>query len=280
MNDKFDVVIGNPPYQDTTEGAVNVPIWHEFVETGLDVLKPGGYLCMIHPSNWRKDMATFRDVSKRMRSLQMEYCKLSNYQTGMKLFGVNTTCDWYVIKNQPSDGTPTEVVDAAGGEHVLDLRNAVAIPDTIPEEYKDIISFDSDAERVSIVYNYKYSGPSKHVSKEKTDEFKYPVLYTLKIDGPTFLWSNTNERGHYGIPKVLMGRGKGKPHLDLIGECASCEWSYFVTADSDEELKNIHKALCTDECLDLLRVLGSGDGHNYLREAVQFLTKDFWKRFV
>lgn len=63
--EQFDVIVGNPPYN--VSGLKKVPtnihtskindgitIWPEFVFKSIELLKPGGHLCMIIPSIWLK----------------------------------------------------------------------------------------------------------------------------------------------------------------------------------------------------------------------------------
>ena len=51
---KFDIVIGNPPYQERKlEHTKSQAIWNEFVEDAHRILKEGGKLAMIHPAGWR-----------------------------------------------------------------------------------------------------------------------------------------------------------------------------------------------------------------------------------
>ena len=69
------------------------------------------------------------------------------------------------------------------------------------------------------------------------------------------------------------------PVLDLEGEYAACQFSYAITG-TPEYVQKVYDALSTDECLQMLTILGTGKGHNYLKEVVRMLRKDFWKGFI
>jgi hypothetical protein len=47
---KFDVVIGNPPYQGTHKKASK--LWPKFYEKGFELLKNNGVLCFVAPATW------------------------------------------------------------------------------------------------------------------------------------------------------------------------------------------------------------------------------------
>lgn len=53
-NMKFDVVVGNPPYQERKEGyKKSQDMWPFFVESAVEILKENGTLALIHPPGWR-----------------------------------------------------------------------------------------------------------------------------------------------------------------------------------------------------------------------------------
>jgi type I restriction-modification system DNA methylase subunit len=60
--EKFDVILGNPPFNKggirshtgKQLGEKNETIWTKFVEKSLGLLKPNGYLAFIHPLSWLK----------------------------------------------------------------------------------------------------------------------------------------------------------------------------------------------------------------------------------
>jgi site-specific DNA-methyltransferase (adenine-specific) len=89
---QFDVIVGNPPYQLSTDGYGNQarPIYHQFVEQGKK-LDPR-YLVMVTPARWFSGgmgLTAFRESmlsDKRMRNI-VDYPKLYEGFPGVKIRG-------------------------------------------------------------------------------------------------------------------------------------------------------------------------------------------------
>lgn len=99
-NMKFDVIVGNPPYQIGTEGGGSnqaKPVYHQFVEQALD-LNPR-HVVMITPSRWFAGgwgLGPFRSrmmADKRIRHI-VDYPKLYDAFPGVKIRGGVSYFHW------------------------------------------------------------------------------------------------------------------------------------------------------------------------------------------
>lgn len=142
---KFDVIVGNPPYQvdDGGHGTSATPIYHNFVQAALD-LNPR-YVLMITPSRWfsgGKGLDSFRDRmlnDQRLRAL-VDYPKLYDCFPGVKIRGGVSYFLWDRDYHGPCrvqtmwEGEPVgpAVTRTLGGYGVLVRRNeAVPILDKV-----------------------------------------------------------------------------------------------------------------------------------------------------
>ena len=279
MGKKFDVVIGNPPYQ---KGKAS--IWQKFASLGLDLLNDEGAMVMIHPAAYRLKGSHngIKTYFNRMKKYYVECLYLSNHQTGRKLFGDTaiTTADWYVIRKEEANGRLTTVTDVEGNVDAIDITNAVGIPDDITFD-KDVITTGDDCLTiVTETSEFHTQSKAEKLSDEESDVFKYPAVYSLTKDGPRMKWSSVKAvKQAYG-PKIILANGMGKPVLDLDGTIGMTQFAYAIVADAPE-LEKIYSALCNEDCVNLIQTLcGSAGYHHYSKVGVAFLKSDFYNKFI
>jgi site-specific DNA-methyltransferase (adenine-specific) len=97
FNMKFDVVVGNPPYQSTEtvrniNGGTNKKLWMSFLNKAILLTKEGGYVAMLVPTTWAagaKNPHTneniFQDIikTKKIININMDEGKFFNVGIGI-----------------------------------------------------------------------------------------------------------------------------------------------------------------------------------------------------
>lgn len=283
--DKFDIIVQNPPYQTNNEGEKKThPIWDKFVNKALDNTKNNGFMVAVHPDGWRAVEGRFKDIQKLLCSNEIIYLELHNRQDGVNTFGVQTTYDFYCVRKKVNEGFESKIKGQDGSVVELDLKNVDFIPNGMFNDIYTLVAKPGE-EKVEVLYSRSNYGTDKaNMSKEQTEEFKYPCVYTvLKDSTVNKFYSNTNEKGHFGIPKVIWSNGISSPISDSMGKYGLTQFSYAIV-DEVENIENIKKAISSDKFVHLIGMsdglTGQGGGHRYNKKVMSTFRKDFWKEFL
>ena len=104
---KFDMVIGNPPYQ-SEKGTGTQPLWPLFVQNGASLLNDKGIMAMITPNKWcghttnviKGNVHIYQDLLKgKLVSCNIQEC--SKHFPGIG--GYENCFSWFIINNAGSD---------------------------------------------------------------------------------------------------------------------------------------------------------------------------------
>jgi hypothetical protein len=277
---KFDVVIGNPPYQAITDGNSRA-IWHKFIIKSRELLKKDGYLCMIHPAGWRNVGGVFSDVKEFLLSKQMEYLEIHNEKDGLRTFGAKTRYDWYILKNADRPKNyKTHVRFEDGSEQCIDLAEIPFIPNHSYDKLVKLVA-KPDEQRVEMINDSAYHTQRSYVNNEKTNEFKYPVIQSIRMDNSKVLrWSSKKDLGHFGIPKFVFCQvriGSSETFIDVDGKYGLTEFACAIV-DTPENLSNIKRAYESEEFHNLMWAMATTGfpPHKHFK----LFRKDFWKDFL
>jgi type I restriction-modification system DNA methylase subunit len=281
---KFDVIVGNPPYQEQGEGRErgqnNNSIWPEFVEKSFDLCKNGGYVCLIHPSGWRNLNRTLKDIQILLRSKDIKYLEMHNSFDGVETFGVQTSYDWYVAHNIATTSKTT--LRGQDGKIIeMDISKMPFIPNGMIEEIVSLFAKD-DEEKCNLLYDASgYHHTKKWMQKEENIAHKYPCVYTTEKSGKINCWySSTRDNGHFGVPKVFWSNGSASSvHVDTNGKYALTQFAYAIV-DSPDNLENIKKAMESKRFVELMKQCDLGNRHLYNYKVIALFRKDFWKAFI
>jgi hypothetical protein len=278
---KFDVVLGNPPYQKETGAANAENLWPKFVQKSFEICKDGGYVSLIHPSGWRNVSGEFKNTQELIKSKQVKYIEIHDEKDGMKIFNATTSFDWYVIKNIESDNLLKTTIKGFDGKiDKINIKNLQFIPNGNFSTISSLIANDNQ-ERVQILSNSSYHHQRKYMSKIKTENHIYPCVYSIiKGEIINLIYSNTKDKGHFGIPKVIWSNGMASPPIvDENGKYGLTQYAYAIV-DDVKNLTEIKRVMESDVFLNLITYCYMSNGDRFNRKILATFRKNFWKEFL
>lgn len=278
--DKFDLIIQNPPYQMQRDGFKKTqPLWHLFVQKSLKLLKEDKYMIMVHPAGWRSPEGIFREVFEEFQKRKIYHLSLNDFKKGAEIFGVGTNYDYYLLKNSEKDVNHLTTVETSDGIiTTLNINSLSFIPNGDFEMYQNLSNGDI---KVNIIHSFSsYETRKSWVSKDQKNDFIYPCIYTItQKSGITNFFSNRNDNGHFGIPKVIWTNGLGTyPVIDQTGYYGLTQFAYGIT-DDIENLENIKKAMESERFIKMMEY-SKFTNNKYDYKIIRTFRKDFWKEFI
>lgn len=278
----FDVVMGNPPYNAPNKGKpTGNSIWQYFVmDTFNKWIKKGGYVVFVHPSGWRKpanEKSRYGGLFNLMtKKNDMVYLELHDIKDGQKIFQCGTRYDWYVIHAVESSGKPRLIKDDKGNEYVITFNQYNWLPNNEFKLVDKLLAF-GDEKRVQILFSNSAYDPRKEwISPIKKKPYVYPVIHSTNKNGPRFVYSSRNDRGFFGVSKVIFGEsGINEPIIDLDGKYSMSHHAMAIEVKDKDEAITISKCLKSAE---FKRVLNACSWSTFGIDWLMFLSfkKDFF----
>jgi hypothetical protein len=278
----FDVILGNPPYQEKVGPNKTETLWDKFIIKSLTILKSSGYLVFVHPSGWRNIDGKFKTIQKEILSRDLQYLEIHNEKDGLKTFSSSTRYDWYVLKNELVDNTNTIIKFQDGTTNTININGLEIIPFIPNGEYEKIMSMiaKNGEESVNVIHDYSlYETRKSWMSKTKTEQYKYPCVYTVNSKSePTFFYSS-KQHGHFEVPKLIWSNGGNTgSYIDINGNYGLTQFAYAIV-DKPENLPKIKEVFDSKAFRNLMELSTFGQGHiNY--KVLSIFKKDFWKVFL
>ena len=271
--EKFDIIVGNPPYQDSSGNkGKGHTLWDRFVRQSLNTyLKNNGFLLFIHPSSWRQ---INNELFELMKTKQIIYLEIHNEKDGMKTFSCATRYDFYLLRNCYCE-TLTKI---KGEDNIIvniNLKEWNFIPNMMFNEIQNICN---ETQKLDVMnYRSNYGADKKHVSNIKNNEFKYPVIYSIdKSNEPNLRWSNTNDNGHFGLSKFIFSNGSGFI-LDNNGIYGLTQWAYCIY-DEPIFFNKILKCFHNNKFKKIIKAIQL-DSSTYNIKVMKLFNKNFYEKF-
>jgi len=274
---KFDVVMGNPPYNKSKDGTLKGgyggrSLWDLFVVKSLNEwVNENSYLVFIHPPSWRKPEHYLWEV---LGKKQLLYLKTYSKKEGNKIFGCSTLVDYYVLKNT-SIYQETTVHGQDGKIYSINLNDWNFLPSGVFDNIQKILG------KNEILYSSSiYDARRPYVSITKTEKNNLPVVHNMtKKDGLGFVYSS-EDKGHFGVSKVILSFGEFQyPYNDWNGEYGMSQICYGLKINSKEEGDKIVEAINSVKFKEILKYTKWSTFQTDWRMFKEF-KPDFWRSFI
>ena len=277
---KFDIILGNPPFQYKEENIKSQCIWYLFIKRSYEeLLEEKGYLLFIHPSGWRDIDGITRFIYNYIKQHNLIYLSMNTYKDGQRVFGVGTNFDYYLVKNIKTNNNLTLINDIDNKKYKINLNNWDFIPSGNFNQFKKILT---KKEKINVLHDWSmYEIRKPYITMSNLiNKTLYPCIYSItKKDGCKFKYSD-EKKGHFGIPKVIWSNGAGTyPIIDINGDYGLTQFAYAVV-DDKQNLQKIKDAMISEKFINLMKYLVFKKDDKYNYKIIALFKKDFYKYFI
>jgi hypothetical protein len=121
------------------------------------------------------------------------------------------------------------------------------------------------------------------MSATQNEEFHLPCVYSVLKNGTPTLKYSREDRGYFGIPKVIFGNGANPTcFIDENGEYGLTQFA-FAIVDSFENLVNIKQVLESDKfarITEATKYVATAGNPLVYPKILKTFKKDFWREFI
>ena len=233
----FDVVVTNPPFQDSTNRKkTQHKLWINFTKETFDKwLKPDGLLLQVSPSSF------LSPSSKVLKIFQEKIVEFLRLDIKDYFPNVNSTFAYYSIINSDTKGEHTSIINERGIFKKKINSNVFYLPNDFCEESLSIHSkvIFNQKDKLQVLYDYVTCHNvlihrNDTISKIKTDKHIHPIYHTNNQ-----IWYSQVRQDWADKKKVMWTRsGYTKPFYDG-GKYGGTDMMYFVLVNSHNEGLNL-----------------------------------------
>lgn len=246
---KFDLVVGNPPYNKRGTRAMGGSIWELFVKKAVAITNK--YLLFVHPCSWRKPpykTSKFKGLFGLLaHDNHLISLKMAPEVEGSKIFGKKTNFDYYLM-GKGTKKIKTKILDFRGKKYNIDLQKWDWLPNY---KFNLIRKITNNKKKIEFFRSPKLR--HGNTSRTLADGFKYPAVFsTNKTETKLYYSKNKFKEAGFGIPKVIIGcSGRNHTVIDMDGIYGIGEHAVAFPVSSKDEALVLDKALTSAKFKDI-----------------------------
>jgi hypothetical protein len=240
----------------------------------------------VHPPLWRKPQSP-RQVCKGFFDMmtkenKMIYLEIHTKEDGEKVFGAGTRYDWYIIqKTKPEIGYKIEIKTQDGDVEYLQVHNWCFIPNNNFRLAEKLLAKEGE-EKCSVLDTNRvdFTGGFKEY-EEQTEEYRYPVIHSTAKRSTRVYYTNTKDKGCFGIPKIIFGRtGLYNVIIDMDGEFGVSRNTAGIITDDPIEAKKMAEFLLKPAFTKLARTTFLWSLYGLDFNLFKYFKKDFYNQEI
>jgi hypothetical protein len=194
---KFDVVLGNPPYQDPNND--KRMLWNQIIDKAVEVTKDGGYIAMVNPTTWLTAKTNIHNSYKMFETKQVERAVI--YDKNDKPFEEGTSVSYTITKNvkrayptslfygQYSTGTETHVAD-------INIAKDKIWPGQLTPMHLAIHSRLQTHQKIKFLKSCEFHNQKLKKKKMVADTKDHVFQYTHHVSAAITRYTNTKFSNH------------------------------------------------------------------------------------